>query len=193
MKQISFLFAVLFMFVLIGCNNTSDNEEVNTSGINSKPKNKPVKASPAEKAKAKIGEAKISIDYSSPRTKGREIWGKLVEYNQVWRTGADEATIFETDKSLLVEGQELPAGKYAFFTIPGEKEWTVIFNREHKQWGAFNYEEEKDALRVKVKPMTVEESMENMTFLIIESAKGEGEIKLAWEKAKIAVAFKVAS
>src|SRR5688572_20929448 len=91
-------------------------------------------ASPRDSVKTHVGEANIIVNYGSPSVKGRTIWGKLVPYDRVWRTGANEATTFTTDKALTVEGKELPAGKYSLFTIPGEKEWTIIFNKNAKQW-----------------------------------------------------------
>ena len=80
------------------------------------------------------------------------IWGDLVPYGKVWRTGANEATTFETDKDIMIKEQKLPAGKYALFTIPGETEWTWIFNSVWDQWGAYKYDESKDVLRVKSTP-----------------------------------------
>ena len=87
-------------------------------------------ASPAAIATGKINGANITIKYSSPSVKGRKIWGELVPFDKVWRAGANEATTFETDKDLIVEGLKLPAGKYSFFVIPNEKECILIFNKE---------------------------------------------------------------
>src|SRR5687767_4980422 len=81
------------------------------------------KASPAATATGKVGDANITINYSSPAVKGRKIWGELVPYNKVWRAGANQATVFTTDKAITVEGKQLPAGKYSLFALPGEKEW----------------------------------------------------------------------
>ena len=113
-------------------------------------------ASPPAKAMGKIGAATINISYSQPAVKGRKVWGELVPMGQVWRTGANNATVFETDKDIKVEGQALKAGKYALFTIPNEKEWTIIFNKKSDQWGAYNYSDKDDALRVKVKSRSEE-------------------------------------
>lgn len=107
------------------------------------------KASPAKTAEGTVNGANITINYSSPAVKGRTIWGDLVPYNEVWRAGANEATIFETDKDIKVEGQDLPAGEYSFYIIPGEEESTFIFNSETGQWGT-EYDESKDFLRVTV-------------------------------------------
>src|SRR6185437_4669611 len=84
--------------------------------------------SPPETATGTVGGASISINYSSPSVKGRKIWGGLVPYDKVWRAGANEATIFETNKAIKIEGKDLPAGKYSLFATPGENEWTIILN-----------------------------------------------------------------
>src|SRR3977135_4309901 len=91
--------------------------------------------SPPATASGKVNGATITINYGSPSVKGRQIWGSLVPYDKVWRAGANEATIFETDKDIKVEGKPLHAGKYSLYAIPGEKEWTIIFNSETGQWG----------------------------------------------------------
>src|SRR5882724_2382076 len=113
--------------------------------------------SPPATATGKVKEATVTINYCSPGVKGRKIWGSLVPYDKVWRAGANEATIFETDKDIKVEGKSLHAGKYSLYAIPGEKEWTIIFNSETGQWGIKRSGETtedpaKDVLRVNVKP-----------------------------------------
>ena len=95
-------------------------------------------ASPPATATGKVNGATITINYSSPGVKGRPIWGALVPYDKVWRAGANAATIFETDKDIKVEGKVLKAGKYSLYAIPGEKEWTMIFNSQTGQWGIKN-------------------------------------------------------
>jgi hypothetical protein len=141
--------------------------------------------SPPATASASVGTAKVTIDYSRPAVKGRKVWGEMVPMGQVWRTGANEATTFETDKPLMVEGKELPAGKYALFTIPGEKEWTIIFNKEAKQWGAYQYKADKDALRVTVKPKKADAFAEQLTFAV----NANGNVDFMWEN--LQVTFKV--
>src|SRR6266496_154901 len=107
-----------------------------------------------------IGVTKIEVVYSRPHVKGptrkedRVIWGALVPYDKVWRTGANSVTKFTTDTDITVEGQKLPAGSYGLFTIPGKAEWTVIFNKQST--GAPDYKPEADVLRVKVKPEAAE-------------------------------------
>src|SRR6188474_2966080 len=111
--------------------------------------------------------AVISIDYSQPSVKGRTI-GKDLEpmEGKVWRTGANKATVFEVSKDVKVEDKGLAAGKYALFTIVNGDEWTIIFNKTADQWGAFNYKEADDALRVKVKGDKSKAFSEKMTFAI---------------------------
>ncbi|MFC5283298.1 DUF2911 domain-containing protein [Pedobacter alpinus] len=129
--------------------------------------------------------ATLSVDYSQPLLKGRTIGKELAPYNgKVWRTGANEATIFETNKAVKVNGNDLAAGKYSLYTIPGEKEWTVIFNKSWNQSGT-KYVEAEDALRIMVKPMMAKESVEKMTFTIEKS----GDVKLHW--GNVVVPFKV--
>ena len=93
----------------------------------------------------------VSIDYSQPAVKGRAIGAEIAPFGQVWRTGANEATVFEINKDVKIEGQSLPAGKYGLYSIPGKDEWVIIFNKKWDQWGT-RYNEADDALRVKVKP-----------------------------------------
>lgn len=114
--------------------------------------NEPPRLSPKASVSQVTGYTEVSIVYSRPGVKDREIWGGLVPYNQVWRTGANEATTIEFNDDVVVSGNEVPKGKYGLFTIPGENEWTIILNKVWDQWGAFNYNEEEDLLRFNVKP-----------------------------------------
>jgi hypothetical protein len=143
------------------------------------------KASPAAVASGKINGAAISINYSSPSVKGRQIWGGLVPFNEVWRAGANEATTFETDKELTIEGSKLPAGKYSFFVIPNEKECVIIFNKETKQWGAYKYKEKEDQLRVTVKQQIANTAAEKLVYSI-----NENNIVLSWENWNIPFSIK---
>lgn len=118
----------------------------------------------------------ISIDYSQPLLNNRSIGKELAKYGEVWRTGANEATVFEINKDVKINNQNLPAGKYGLFTIPNEKEWVIIFNKTWKQWGAFSYKESDDILRITVTPISSENSYEKMTFSIDKS----GKISLLW-------------
>jgi len=141
-------------------------------------------ASPQATATGKIGAANVKIVYCQPSARGRKIMGGLVPYGEVWRTGANEATTIEIDKPVKIEGKDLAAGKYSLFTIPGENEWTIIINKDAKQWGAYKYKQEDDVLRVTVKPTKAAAPVE--TFNI---AVGKDDVQLKWENT--AVAFKV--
>ena len=132
-----------------------------------------------------IGLTDVSIIYSRPGVKGRKIWGGLVPYGKVWRTGANEATEISFSNDVTVNGQPLPKATYSLHTIPGETEWTVIFNKVNNQWGSFTYDETKDALRIKVKPRMSGEFHEWLTFEAPEISTDSGTFELAWEKLEV--------
>jgi hypothetical protein len=142
--------------------------------------------SPKETLTATLAGVKTTIVYCRPSSRGRKMIGGNEPYGTVWRTGANEATTIEFNKNVKIEGKELPAGKYALFTIPNEKEWTIIFNKENDQWGAYNYRESKDALRVKVKAAKPTEFVETFTI-----SPETDKIILKWENTQ--VEFKVKS
>lgn len=143
--------------------------------------------SPPALVTQKAGNVTISINYSQPSVKGRTI-GKDLEpkSGEVWRTGANEATVFEVDKDVKVEGKALPKGKYALFTLVNGNDWTIIFNKTWNQWGAFKYKETDDALRVNVEAAKVNAFAEKMTFVI----NGEGIVTLLWGDIKVGFAVK---
>jgi hypothetical protein len=139
--------------------------------------------SPPAKVTAKIKSgATISIDYSQPSVKGRTI-GKDLEPmdGKVWRTGANEATVFETDKDVTIGGKTLPAGKYGLFTLFNGNDVSVIFNKTWKQWGAFTYKEADDAFRIPAKYTNESSSAEKMTFKISPA----GTVTLLWGNRKV--------
>lgn len=140
--------------------------------------------SPPATAQGSIDGVNVKIDYSAPSAKGRKMLGGTEAYGKVWRTGANEATVFEIDKPIQVEGQTLPAGKYELFSIPGESEWTIIFQKHKGQWGAYDYKEANDVLRVNVKSGKTAAFVE--TFAI---AVEKGQVNMQWENTM--VAFKI--
>lgn len=148
------------------------------------------RASPPEVANGTVASSAITINYSSPAVKGRKIWGGLVPYDKVWRLGANEATIFETSKDIMVEGKKLPAGKYSLYAIPGEKEWTFIFNSKTGQWGikmggSSTEDPANDVLRVMAKSMKSSVFNERMKFVINNSG-----FALEWENLRVPVSIK---
>ncbi|MBO9203613.1 MULTISPECIES: DUF2911 domain-containing protein [Niastella] len=130
---------------------------------------------PAKVSETTSNGVTISIDYSQPSVKGRTIGTDIAPYGKVWRTGANEATVFEVNKDVKVEGKSLPAGKYGLYSIPGKEEWVIIFSKTWNTWGT-NYKEADDALRVNVKPGKAPSATERMTFTVDKS----GKVSLLW-------------
>lgn len=131
-----------------------------------------------------IGNDSVKISYHSPGVRKRVIWGGLVPYDEVWVTGAHDATTIEIAKPFIVGGKEIPAGKYAVFTIPGKNEWTVIINSKWKQHLASEYDEKEDIVRIKVRPRKHAHT-ERLQYFIEGKKANEGRIAVAWEKIRI--------
>jgi hypothetical protein len=137
----------------------------------------------------RIGITDITINYHRPLTNGRQVWGKLVPYGQVWRAGANENTTITFTDPVTIEGQALDKGTYGLHMIPGENQWTVIFSKNSTSWGAFTYKQEEDALRVNVKPAAAE--MHDALAYDFDDVKADSTVvTMRWEK--VAVPFKVA-
>ena len=147
--------------------------------------------SPHTSAMATIGNAHIHIDYSSPGVRDRMIFGGLLAYEEVWQAGAHMATWIETDTDIEIDGKELKAGKYGFFTIPSKEEWTIILNSNWNQHGKDEYDEKDDVIRFKVTPIIADSLKEHLEYNIDKISDTEGEITLAWEKVKVVIPFKV--
>lgn len=141
--------------------------------------------SPMKQLTTTMGEKEIAITYGSPSVKGRTIFGDLVPYGQVWRTGANEATTFTTNANLEIGGKTLPAGTYGLFTIPEKEDWTIIFNETSEQWGSYDYDESKDVLRTSAKSSKDSPVSETMEFMVEDD-----QIILAWDKVKVPFAVK---
>jgi hypothetical protein len=167
MKRTSMLLAAFALFIF----SNSFSQE-----------NKPL--SPKATVNGKAGSANIEIVYSRPSSRGRTMIGGNEPFGEVWRTGANEATTIQFDKNVKIEGKDLAAGKYALFTVPGEKEWTIVFNKDHKQWGAYNYKKDDDVLRVTVPAGKPKSFVETFTISVENN-----EVVLAWENSQ--VSFKV--
>lgn len=146
------------------------------------------RASKNGKLLSEVGGAKVLVTYGRPKVKGRKVWGELVKGGDVWRAGADEATVIAFDVDVLVEGKKLPAGAYAFFVTPGKDpakdQWSVHFNKQPKQWGAYKYDEKDNALVVKVSPKAADMA-EELTYEV----QG-GALVLRWEKLAVPVQIK---
>lgn len=136
--------------------------------------------SPAAHADAKLNGKKISIDYSAPSKRNRVIMGELVPYGKVWRTGANAATTLETEGDLMIGTVHVPAGKYTLFTIPGEKEWTLIINKQTGQWGT-NYDESQDLGRTKLTVKKLGQSVETFNIALVPVNPTQATLTLKWE------------
>jgi hypothetical protein len=174
---------------------------------------------PSQKASVmqRIGPTDITITYSRPGVKGRKIWGDplpeqaakvkgeatldnqnerpkdavIVPYGHIWRAGANEATMFEVNSDVLINGQKLAAGSYSLHTIPTKDEWTIVFNGTANQWGSFNYDPAKDTLRVKAKPQMLAENEEWLRYTIDPVGDDSAQVNIRWEKISVPFTVKI--
>ncbi|HEY4656387.1 MAG TPA: DUF2911 domain-containing protein [Cyclobacteriaceae bacterium] len=149
--------------------------------------------SPEDNITFNQGDLSISLFYNRPYKKNREIFGGLVPYGEVWRTGANEATTFQTNKNLVIEGKTLRAGTYTLWTIPRPDSWTILFNSEYGQWGINskgepNRDASRDVLTVDVPAMLQDRVFEQFT-ISFESVGEDVEMVLMWDKTLAAVPF----
>jgi hypothetical protein len=145
--------------------------------------------SPNASVEQNIGVTVVTVHYSRPGVKGRAIWGKLVPYGQVWRTGANENTTIRFSTPVTIAGHELPAGLYGLQTIPGADEWTIILSKDADQWGAFSYQPEHDALRFHAKPAAVGAAQEWLSFGFADLSDAGAVLELRWER--LVVPFRI--
>ena len=148
-----------------------------------------LKSSPKRVTMETVNNTHIHIEYGSPGVKGRTIWGGLVAYDQVWATGAHNATTIDFSTPVNIGGKKIPAGKYALFTIPGKNEWTIIINSRNKQHLADEYNAAEDLVRVKVKPLK-NKMTQRLTYAIEKQGK-DAAITIAWEYLKLVLPVKL--
>ncbi|UZR92313.1 DUF2911 domain-containing protein [Chondrinema litorale] len=153
---------------------SSDENSDTTTAVAEEPAKEEI-PSPLKKVSGEVDGVQVNMQYGSPGVKERNIWGDLVPYNEVWRTGANEATWIEFDKDVTIAGQKIPKGKYGLFTIPAESEWTVILNKVWDQWGAYDYDEKEDLARFNVVPQKSGSAKERMEFSV------DDDVTFAWE------------
>ncbi|MFB9843527.1 DUF2911 domain-containing protein [Mucilaginibacter ginsenosidivorans] len=134
-----------------------------------------------------LGLGKITLTYSRPNVKGRKVFGQMEPYGLVWRTGANYATTLQFTDEVTIEGQKVPAGEYALFSIPGEKDWTFILNKTAKQWGAYNYKESDDLVRFKVPVMKAPRFNETLTINFVDATNTGCSLLLDWENTEVAL------
>ena len=144
-------------------------------------------ASPGCTLKQRVGLTDIEVVYSRPGMKGREIFGSLVPFGAVWRTGANNATKITFSTPVKLNGVEIPAGTYALFTIPGETEWTIIINKGAAQWGAYKYDAKDDVVRFKATPVKLAETIETFTIEFNQIADESAVMNLIWDHTVVPV------
>ncbi|WP_304516400.1 DUF2911 domain-containing protein [Cecembia rubra] len=192
-KQISIL---VISLMIISCSSNKNEEKelakdehahhdhsASTGTSNSK--------SPRTAAMANIGSNHVHIDYSAPSVRGREIFGGLVAYDEVWVTGAHSATSISFNEDLEIEGKLIPAGKYALFTIPGKDRWTVILNTNFEQHLADDYDANLDVHRWEVTPVNLDQPQEQLKFTVESLGQKEGAIHFAWSNISFRLGLKV--
>jgi hypothetical protein len=201
-KKTKWLLPLMFF---AACNNNSSNKETTTgtaaehrahsrtaeSGYCDSVNNgliadDTLKGSPHRTAMATINGNHIHMEYNSPGVKGRVIWGGLVPYDKVWATGAHLATRIQFSKDVTINGKKIPAGQYAFFTIPGRDKWIAILNTRFDQHLADDYDEKEDVVRLELKPE--EHTMTpRLTYSIIRLSDNAGEVQMDWENLRIRI------
>lgn len=149
---------------------------------------KPFRTSPAVTLSQDLGISSLKLEYARPAVKGRKIWGDLVPYGQVWRAGANSATVLTFSDAVQIAGKDVPAGSYALFALPGAESWTLILNKQAKQWGAYAYKPEEDVLRWTVKPLSAP-FQEWLEYRVAPEGEKAWHVELRWEK--LAVPFDI--
>lgn len=155
--------------------------------LNTEAQIKAPQPSPVGKISQTVGLTDINIEYSRPSMKGRKIFGGLVPFNELWRTGANASTKLTFSENVKIAGQELKKGTYALFTIPGEKEWAIIIHKNLDHWGTDEYKQEEDVFRVMVRPVALSTPVETFTMSIDNLKNASCEITLAWEKTAVSI------
>ncbi len=146
--------------------------------------------SPAATITQRVGLTDIAINYARPSAKGRVIFGDLVPYGEMWRTGANAATTITFSTDVMVEGKPVPAGTYALFTIPGKTEWSFILDKVAAQWGAYTHDQANELLRVTVKPVALREPVETLRISMEDLGADSAKLDIAWEKTAVSVTIK---
>lgn len=148
-------------------------------------------ASPGCTLKQRVGLTDIEITYSRPSAKGREVFGNVVPYGKVWRTGANQATKVVFSTPVKLNGTEIAAGTYALMTIPDKEQWTIIINKGSEQWGAYKYDEKSDVVRFKVAPAKLAQPLETFTIEYDQIRENSATLSLSWDKTTVPLKLEV--
>ncbi|GEP92272.1 Protein of unknown function [Chitinophaga terrae (ex Kim and Jung 2007)] len=141
------------------------------------------------KVKGEPGTLVARVIYSRPQTKGRDIFGNLEEYGQIWRLGANEATEIEFFRPVIIAGKNIPKGRYTMYAIPTEKTWTIILNKDTDIWGAFKYDQKKDVVRTALPVMALDTPVEAFT-MVFEKGDPGANLVIAWDKVSVSLPIK---
>lgn len=205
MNKITFYFILAFGFASCNTNKKEANSSAATSTSQTSPakndtriislQSEPdtLKGSLKAKALARIGKVGVTVNYYSPSVRNRVIWGGLVPFDNVWVTGAHQATSVEVDGEIKVGGTRIARGTYALFTIPGKAVWTIILNKNWHQHLADDYSQNDDIVRVNVKPGNERINQERLRYSIEKENDSIGKIVIHWEKLKVAVPIEAAN
>lgn len=148
-------------------------------------------ASPAATLKQRVGVTDVEISYNRPGMKGRTVFGGLVPYGEIWRTGANTATKLTFSTDVKLNGTAIPAGTYELFTIPGKTEWMIIIHKNMSQWGSYAYDQKNDVARFKVTPSTLGSAVETMAFGLSDVHNDSATLYISWEKTRVPMKLEV--
>jgi len=172
MKKISILFTSIL---------------ISLAGLNASAQLKMPQSSSLQTLIQEFGLGKVTVSYSRPNIKGRSLEKDLTPFGEVWRTGANDATVITFTDAVTLEGNPVSPGEYALFTIPGKDEWTIILNKETKQWGSYQYKQAEDVLRFKVKPIKLTDRLETFSINFSDVMPSSANLDLSWENTRITI------
>ena len=164
--------AFLFAFLLVGMTAMAQQIQM-------------PQASPSAKISQKVGLTDVVVDYSRPSTKGRKIFGELVPFGQVWRTGANGATVLTFSTEVSISGTKVPAGSYALYSIPGKSTWTMILSKNTKLWGAIGYDAKDDLLRFEASPSKTSRMYDSFEISFNKLTDNSADLSIKWEQTRV--------
>jgi hypothetical protein len=166
--------SILFFLLLTGSISTAFAQQIQMP-----------QASPSAKIAQQVGLSNVTADYSRPSTKGRKIFGELVPFGQVWRAGANGATLLTFSTAVVISGKNVPAGQYALYAIPNKSEWTMILSKNTELWGAIGYNESDDLLRFNVTPNKLSRNYETMEITFADMTDTGANLSIKWETTRV--------
>jgi hypothetical protein len=178
---------IILLLIASACQRKKENTDHEHAGIQTDTTKKSI----PQEEHAQVGNAHVTLKYYAPAVRSRTIWGGLVPYGEVWVTGAHSATAFEIDKNFIIGEKEIPAGKYALFTIPNVDTWTIIINKNWNQHLADDYDEKEDMIRLEVQPEPLQNLQERLKYTIIVESETNATVSICWEKIKVSFPFKI--